>query len=178
MDAIADELGVTTPALYSHVSGRDEILRLAAAEMIRELEPVLVEVADWREWLTRWATLLRARLGEVGEELLEAIDTSLDIAALQLAEQGITLLVAAGLGPDEAGHALWLTARIAFTAGPPGHGSRLPVESARAVIGDDAGPVMAEALDAVGAADADDSFAFDLEVLVAGLASRLDDQVR
>ena len=122
--------------------------------------------------------MLRARLGVIGEELVEAIDGAIDLASLQVAERGVTLLVAAGLGPDEAGHALWLTARTAFTAGAPGDGAQPPVESARVVIGAEAGPAMAEALDAVAAAGADESFAFDLEVLVAGLAARLGDRVR
>jgi AcrR family transcriptional regulator len=179
MEGVAGRLGVTTPALYSHVSGRDEILLLAATELISALEPDLVAIDDWSEWLTSWAVLLRARLGAVGEELLDAIGSGLDVSALRVAERGVTLLVEAGLSPAESGHALWLVARTAFTAGPPGRQlTRVPVETARAVIGDDAGPAMVEAMDAVVAAGADDSFDFDLDVVVAGLDARMEDRVR
>lgn len=178
MEAVAGRLGVTTPALYSHVAGRDEILLLAASELISSLEPDLATIDDWDEWLTSWAVLLRAGLGSVGEELLDAIAGELDVSALRVAERGVMLLVDAGLTPAEAGHALWLVARMAFTAGPPGRQlARVPVETARAVIGDDAGPAMVEAMDAVVAAGADDSFDFDLDVVVAGLAARMGDRV-
>lgn len=175
MEGVATRLGVTPPALYSHVSGRDEILRLAASEVMGSLAPGLDLLSSWRDWLTGWAVMLRARLGAVGEELLDAIGDGLDPEALRVAERGVGLLVEAGLDPVESGHALWLVARTAFTAGSPGERpATASVETARAVIGADAGPTMAEAMDAVIAAGADDSFRFDLDVLVAGIAARIE----
>jgi len=175
LDAIASRLEVTTPALYSHVSGRDEILRLAAAEVINETTVALTADVEWHEWLRRWADLLRGRLATVGPELLEAIGDRLDPGTLNSAEQGLKLLSDAGFTAEDSAYALWLVARTAFTAGPPGPQRLLgPVETARGIVGTEAGAEMLDAMDAVSNADPDSSFRFDMAVLIAGLADRLD----
>lgn len=172
LDDIADRLGVTTPALYSHVEGRDDILRRAAASVIVDLEPELAAVDDWEEWLRVWADGVRARLGAVGEEVLESVRTSVDEASLRLADRGLRLFADAGFDAVEAAYAIWLALRIACTAGPAGRPSvTLPLAGAQAVSAPPS-PEMADAIDRVAAVGGEDSWRFDLDVLIAGLAAR------
>ncbi|MDH3706021.1 MAG: TetR/AcrR family transcriptional regulator C-terminal domain-containing protein [Acidimicrobiia bacterium] len=171
---IADELGVSTPALYSHVEGRDHVLRLAAARVISELEPALATVDHWRPWLERWACQIRVELGSVGEELLDAVGTRVDAATLQVAEHGLALLTQAGFGPADAGYALWLVFRVACTAGPIDRASvDDPIRQARSVVADASSPQIASAINAIDDDEADDAFAFDLDIVLAGLEARL-----
>jgi len=173
---IAAALGVSTPALYSHVEGRDHVLRLAATEVLTRGEAGLAEIDDWREWLRRWALLIRAELGDIGEDVLEAVRTSVDPAALRVAEHGLRLLVDAGFDPADAGYALWLVVRTACTAGPTGGASvDAPARRARAVVDEHTSSEMRSAIDAVGTADAEGAFPFDLGVVIAGLEARLAD---
>ena len=173
LDDIAHRLGVTTPALYSHVDGRDDILRRAAASVIVDLEPQLAGVESWEEWLRTWAGGIRDRLGAVGEEVLESVRTSVDEASLRLADPGLRLFADAGFEPAEAGYALWLALRIACTAGPASRPSvKAPLERAQAVDAPPS-PQMAEAIDAVAAVGGEDGWQFDLDVLIAGLATRV-----
>jgi len=173
MDDVAKRLEVTTPALYTHVSGRDEILRLGAMVVMERSPTEGREFADWPTWLRSWTTGLRDDLGFVGGELLDAVREGLDVSQLDAVEQGISLMVGAGLSPAEAGHTLWLAARIAFSVGPSG-GSAVgqAVAVARETVGD-ASEAMASAMDAVVDVDNDEAFAFDLDVLIAGIEARL-----
>jgi AcrR family transcriptional regulator len=177
MDDVAARLGVTTPALYTHVAGRDEVVRLGAATVIGRTMVAPVDGDDWQTWLRAWSTRLRVELGFVGGELVDAIRDGLDVTQLEITERGIGLLLDAGLTPAEAGHTLWLAARIAVSTGPSGQSSVGRVAAATRSSAGDAAPVerpaMAAALDAVTGVDNDDAFAFDLDVLVAGVEARL-----
>lgn len=161
LDDIAAALEVTTPALYRHVDGRDDIVRAAAAVVIVDLEPELGAITEWDQWLRAWALGIRGQLGTVGEEVLEAVRTNVGEDSLRVADHGLRLLVDAGLNGAEAGYALWLTVRVACTAGPPDQ----PTVSGPAA--------MAEAIDSVVHAGTDDSWQFDLDVVIAGLRARL-----
>ena len=172
LDEIAAQLGVTTPALYRHVGGRDDIVRAAGAAVIVELEPELRTIEAWDDWLRAWADGIRERLGTVGEEVLEAVRTVVSEDALRVADHGLKLLTAAGSSPAEAGYALWLVLRVACTAGPAAQPSVTgPLES---VLGEGApSPEMAQALDSVAMVGGADSWRFDLDVVVSGIAARL-----
>jgi len=171
---IADELAVSTPALYTHIESRDHVLRLAAARVVAELEPKLAAIDDWRAWLQQWAGAIRLELGSVGEELLDAVATRVDPGTLQIAEHGLALLSDAGFEPADAGYALWLVFRVACTAGPADRASvGDPVRQARSVLTDDRSPQITSAIDAIDQADADAAFTFDLSVTLAGLDAQL-----
>jgi AcrR family transcriptional regulator len=53
MPALAAELGIGTATLYNYVSGRDELLRLAAGHSVRPLQ--LVATKDWRDLVRQHA---------------------------------------------------------------------------------------------------------------------------
>lgn len=182
MDDVAERLGVTTPALYTHVSGRDEIVRLGAGVVIERGSAAAEEWTDWESWLRGWTTSLRGDLGAIGGELLDAVRDGLEVGHLEVVERGIGLLIEAGLGPSEAGHTLWLAARIAMSAGPSGTSPVAAVaaaarstalESATSAASGTMTPAMASAIDAMTDVDNDEAFAFDLDVLVAGVEARL-----
>lgn len=174
MDEVAGRLGVTTPALYTHVRGRDEIVGLGAAVVIGRAAADSEQWSDWQTWIRAWATSLRDHLGSVGGELLDAIRDGLDVSQLEVAEEGIALLFDAGLSPVEAGHTLWLAARIAVSVGPSGSSSVGQVAAvARAKAAESPPSAMETAMDAVVGVDNDEAFAFDLDVLIAGVEARL-----
>lgn len=170
MDDIADRLEVTTPALYTHVAGRDEIVRLGASLLIGRSAAGTGDWDDWEGWLRAWAANLRRDLGAVGGELLDAISEGLDMSSLDFVDQGLALMLEAGFGVGDSGHALWLAARVAFSAGPSGTSAVATVaEVAQATARERSSPALAAAMDAVRDVDNDEAFAFDLDVVIAGL---------
>ncbi len=171
LDDISARLGVTTPALYSHVDGREDILRRAASQVMRDLEPDLGTLDDWATWLTAWAGGIRDNLSTIGEDVLEAVRTSFDQNALQVADHGLGLLVDAGLDPAEAAYVLWLTFRIAATAGPAGRPS-VGEPLAQTANAERVSAPMAQAIEAVASDGGRNSWEFDLQVLIAGIAQR------
>jgi AcrR family transcriptional regulator len=53
--AVADRLGVSIAALYHHVSGKEDLLRLAAEEWTRTVPLPVNEGQHWAQWLCDWA---------------------------------------------------------------------------------------------------------------------------
>src|SRR5262249_46519939 len=53
--AVADHLGVSVGALYHHVAGREEIIRLAAEESRRAVPAPVDTGQHWAQWLLEWA---------------------------------------------------------------------------------------------------------------------------
>jgi len=53
--AVADRLGVSIAALYHHVSGKEDLLRLAAEESTRAVPLPVDEGQHWAQWLCDWA---------------------------------------------------------------------------------------------------------------------------
>ncbi len=101
--AVADHLGVSIAALYHHVSGKDDLLRLAA-----ELSATRVPLPEdrgqhWALWLHEWATYNRdafiAQPGLLSQYLegaisAEAIAGNVDTILGLLVRQGFTILEA------------------------------------------------------------------------------------
>jgi len=173
MDDVAHRLDVTTPALYTHVSGRDEIVRLGAAAVMERSAADSRHLNDWQDWLRSWATILRDDLGAVGGELLDAVRDGVDVSRLEATEHGIQLMIDAGISPAETGHTLWLAARIAFSAGASGESAVGQAVAVAQETAPQASHAMASAMAAVRDVDNDEAFAFDLDVMIAGIEARL-----
>ncbi len=63
MRAIADELGVTTQALYNHIGGRRELLVLLANDHSALFDlPVEFDGVTWQRWLTEFGVSVRTHL--------------------------------------------------------------------------------------------------------------------
>ena len=130
------------------------------------MEPDLASSTAWDDWLRNWATGVRDRFGSVGEQVLVAVRTSVDVEALRIADSGLQLMTDAGFEPAEAGYALWLALRVACTAGPAGAPTvHAPLNRvADQLAGQEAPSVeMADALEGVAAGAAADAWRFDLE---------------
>lgn len=174
MQAIADRLGVTPPALYTHVSGRDAVLELVAADLLGRFEITVSKGADWSEWLAAFAHEMRQQFAKVGTSLRIDLADSLTPAHLEVTEQGFRLLVEAGFTAADAGRAIWLVARMAMTAGSSENVSvHMAMSEASRVIDREALPTMTAALDDLGTEEQMDTFGFDLRVLLDGLQAQL-----
>lgn len=124
MRNLADRLGIRAPSLYKHVTGRQEIETLLAAEALEEIGAALAAESDlagmgraYRVWaranpgLYRVATtrpLDRENLPEGVEQaaaapLIEAVNGDRDRArAVWALAHGLTLLELDGRFPDDA----------------------------------------------------------------------------
>jgi AcrR family transcriptional regulator len=174
MASVADRLGVTTPALYTHVSGRDELASLVVARLLEQFEAALDAGTDWRTFLRSYAGTLREGLAGSRWAVISQVR---DVSALAgpLAERSLDVLIRAGFTPHDAAEALWLVVRVALTAGSADAPS---LQDQRRMSPDLVDPPtdlphlrsvtteMDRTLD-------NDTFGSDLEVVLDGLAVRL-----
>jgi len=177
MQAVAAHLGVTPPSLYSHVSGRDEVLELVGVALQERLGSFASEATEWRGWLVDFAHLVRHHLAPSASSMIVDLHGPGTAAQVGVAERGLQLLIAAGFPPTEAGDAVWLVFRVAITAASD-------EESGFAGFVDETGQVLQPtptrvmpATRAVHRALAErgphDTFAFDLDVVLDGIDARL-----
>ncbi|MEV0355018.1 TetR/AcrR family transcriptional regulator C-terminal domain-containing protein [Nocardia sp. NPDC050697] len=185
MQAVADVLGVDRKALNYYVSDRAGLLQLLALDAFETELAGLRFGPDtgWPELLRLTAAAIRTALIRVGG-LVSAIDFGgvRGSAALDTVERILTLLLAAGFTPQEAGRTLTLIAEIARAAAGEAMETRggPPEPQAHNVVhvlaGEPSGQFpalrrIAAERDAV--RDRGVQFEFDLDILLAGLAARL-----
>jgi AcrR family transcriptional regulator len=184
MQGIAEHLGVTTPALYSHVAGREQVLELVSAALRARLESFSSPATEWRAWLTDFAHLVRRHLAPSASTLLGDPGTSVAPDRLAAGEPGLRLLIAAGLTPVEAAYAVWLVFRVAITTGPRreaalagfvGGTGRMLDAGTDAADDERGGELRATRAvhDALVAESPHDTLDFDLAVVLDGIAGRL-----
>ncbi|WP_067650350.1 TetR/AcrR family transcriptional regulator C-terminal domain-containing protein [Nocardia harenae] len=185
MQAVADVLGVDRKALNYYVSDRAGLLQLLALDAFETELAGLRFGPDigWPELLRLTAAAIRTALIRVGG-LVSAIDFGgvRGSEALDTVERILTLLLAAGFTAQEAGRSLTLLAEIARAAAGEALATRggPPEPQARNVVhvlaGEPSGQFpalrrIAAERDAI--RDRGVQFEFDLDVLLAGLATRL-----
>jgi AcrR family transcriptional regulator len=180
MQGLAAHLGVSTPSLYTHVAGRDEVLALVGAVLRERVATIDSPAATWRDWLVDFATAVRTHLAPSAATVLVDLSSPAMVDRVGIAERGLELLIGDGFTPAEAGQAVWLVFRLAITAGPDDDPSYSGfVRGATPVLA--AGrtrPRRATDLPATRAvhdallADPGDPFAFDLAVVLDGIAAR------
>jgi AcrR family transcriptional regulator len=102
MARVAKELGFTTMSLYRYVVNKDELLQLMWNASAQGAEGLVVEGADWREKLRRWATVQREMMDR------HPWITQMPMAAPPLApnsltfvERGLETLDDTGLAPAD-----------------------------------------------------------------------------
>jgi len=178
MQGLAERLGVTTPALYSHVAGRDQVLDLVNAELVARMGAFSSPATHWRDWFADFAEEIRTHLAPSASTLIGDLRGPATTVRLGMGEQGLRLMMASGFSPADAGRAMWLVFRTAITAGPRQDGAALAgfVDDTGAVLGP-AAPTTLPATQAVHAALAGDAshdtFDFDLQAVLDGIAARL-----
>jgi AcrR family transcriptional regulator len=181
MQGIAGRLGVSTPSLYSHVAGRDEVLDLVRAALVERMQAFASDAGDWRAWLVDFAAAVRRHLAPSASVLAADLRGPATTLRLGVGERGLQLLLDRGLTPVEAGRAVWLVFRLALTAGPR-------PAAALAGLVDDTGSVLAPSLasadgfpatlavhDALVDDGPHDTFDHDLAVALDGIAARIHD---
>jgi AcrR family transcriptional regulator len=175
MQAVADELGVTAPALYSHVSGREELIHLVRQALRERMEAFSSSAQGWRAWLTDFARTVRRDLAGSAATLMfeRGPGTSKRLA---VGEPGLRLLIAEGFTPAEAGYAVWLVFRVAITAAARERG---PLEhhvdaTGRILAGERRDLRATRSVQAALAREhVHDTLDFDLEIVLDGIARLL-----
>ncbi|KQS54774.1 hypothetical protein ASG36_20220 [Geodermatophilus sp. Leaf369] len=116
LQAVADRLGVVRKAITYHVTGRDELLRLAAdAQLAEELDASAVARAvDWRAAVHAYATTLHDGLLRRHDLSLE-VDTLPATGVLASADALLQQLTSAGFDDVEAGRATGLITTVVWT---------------------------------------------------------------
>lgn len=180
MQAVATRLGVSPATLYSHVGGRDEISALVDAELRERLRRFDPDAGDWRAWLRGFAHLVRDELGPSAAALLTDQATapaSRSAGDLAAGEEGLELLLAQGLTPQEAGRVLWLVFRVALTATPgPRRSLDRFVADTAAVVEPDAAPATRAVQHALTTDGPGDTLDLDLDLVLDGIARRIADR--
>lgn len=176
MQGIAAHLGVTTPALYSHVRGRDEVVELVNRELLRHMQAFSSDADDWRGWLTDFAREVSDTLASSAGTLLVELEGPASSIRVGIGERGNQLLIDAGLTPRESGQVLWLVFRTAITA-RPGRVADLDrfvdrTGSLFAGGGDDL-PATRAVHAAFVAEPVETTLPFDLELILDGIEARL-----
>jgi AcrR family transcriptional regulator len=103
MPALAARMGVSVQALYRHVSGRDEVLRLLNRERLARMDVPPLDRRHWSAWLLDYARAWRAALlrcpGSISHVDIGAPGTP---TSLDHAERALEVLVNAGFSDGEA----------------------------------------------------------------------------
>lgn len=176
MQALAARLGVTTPALYTHVANRDEVLRLVAEAIESRICEFAADTDDWRSWLRAFARLVHDHLAPSVVTVLSGHRSDDTVGRVGIAEHGIALLMAEGLTAEDAGRTIWHVYRLALTSGTPGE--RLFARHLReteSVLGAESPPGLpsTHAVQLALASADHDPLTFDLDLVIAGLEARI-----
>lgn len=115
MPALAERMGVSVQALYRHVAGRDEVLKLLNRQALATMEMPPLGRRPWSEWLLDYARAWRAVLlrcpGSISNVDIGGPGTP---TSLDHAERAMEVLVAAGFSDNEAMEAFHLLGRMIF----------------------------------------------------------------
>jgi AcrR family transcriptional regulator len=178
MQGIADRLGVTPPALYSHVAGREEVLDLVNTALLRHMAAFSSTADDWRAWLTDFAHEVRRHLTPSASALMVDLRGPAASVRVGMGERGLQLLMDSGFTPAEAGYVVWLVFRVAITAGAEqGTGLAGYVDDTGNVLGPRASstvPATQAVHDALVSEGPHDTLERDLQIVLDGIARRLD----
>jgi len=104
MTSVAERLGVAMPALYYHVSSRDELLGLIGVSLLHTETPASEVYDDWQGWMTEFARALRQQaLRQPTLSVVPAV-CAYSMNSIPMLEQAATVLIRAGFPPSDA---LW-----------------------------------------------------------------------
>jgi AcrR family transcriptional regulator len=183
MRAVAEQLGVDRKALNYHVTDRDGLLELVARETLSAALHAFEPPAGgaWPEMVRAFAAQTRAGMIEVGAHF-DYVRFPLDggATALAPAEQVLRALLDAGFREDEAARVLGMLWELMYASARNAvlsarHGGHPQVTELRRLLGEtppDTLPSIRRLSDTVAGVD-DEQFAFDLEVVIAGLGQLL-----
>jgi AcrR family transcriptional regulator len=183
---VAEDLGTGSASLYAHVASRDELLELMVDRIAGEIEVPEPDPAHWRDQLrtyARHAQRVWARHADITRASLASIPTGPN--RLRVVEGLLAILRAAGFADQVA---VWVVDRLQiYIDADVYEGSLYAAKVAQGLDVDeylgeirdyyrrlpaDRFPVIASIPDAI-QADSDQRFEFGLDLLLDGLAARL-----
>jgi AcrR family transcriptional regulator len=101
--SVADHLGVSISALYHHVGGKDDLLRLAAEHALTGRTQPVDEGQHWAQWLAEWAWFTFGSFIADPGLLEQYLDGGISVdAILDIEDQVLTVLVRQGFSEREA----------------------------------------------------------------------------
>ena len=181
MRAVAAHLGVSVAALYYHVSGREELLLLAAEQSIDRIPLPADRDQHWAVWLYEWAEYARRAFGSDPTLLSRFIDGGIGVDRMvDHIETALALCVRNGFTEQEAldaynlvsGLALGFAIRDIRLAAMAGSGRPLDVQY-RLVLAarePDGLPYLRRLVES--GLDAEVEFAHEVSTALAGIAVR------
>lgn len=185
MRRVADRFGTGPASLYAHVQNREELLLLAADEVMAEVELPPVDARRWRVQLLQVLTAVRTALTRHGDIAAMSIGRiPLHPHTLRVADHVIALLLAGGMPEKDAALAadllpLYVVA-VAFEEGVEAVAGRKNGDEYHQQVAATWAQLPPAEFPAVTAlmphlftaGDADERFRFGLEVLLDGLVAR------
>ncbi|WP_194672283.1 TetR/AcrR family transcriptional regulator C-terminal domain-containing protein [Curtobacterium sp. VKM Ac-2887] len=185
MQAIANVLGVDRTAINYHVSNRDGLLQLVAADVFEEQfeSVVLLEEHGWEVVLRAWASAVRNSMVETGVLANYYRISGDNLAVLRPAETVLQSMLRAGFDEEFADRTLVFVTNFAMAAGrdavmvraPEGHPQAPELRRALEEHLDEGGYEAIRRMAETGlnaAGDVDRQFAFEVDLVVAAVAAR------
>jgi AcrR family transcriptional regulator len=113
--SVAERLGVSVPGLYHYVSGREDLIRLAAEQSALRMTMPVDHGQHWAVWLAEWADYIRRAFIGDPELLKHFIDGAIR-AELQAPsiDAGIAVCMRQGFSAEEALEAYQLVSECAL----------------------------------------------------------------
>jgi TetR/AcrR family transcriptional regulator, tetracycline repressor protein len=184
MRAVAAELGVDPSAVNYHVSDRENLLELVAADIILSQieDTALPDGADWRDALRLFAERLRAGVIQSGSHSpYFRFPAGGAPRALRIVEELLARLTATGMSTGEAIRAVTAVNQITFAAareavitrGGRRHPQMEEMELAVRELEPDQLP-GARAVIEHWSPESDEQFAYDIDLLIAGIEVRIE----
>jgi AcrR family transcriptional regulator len=115
LKSVADHLGVSISALYHHVRGKDDLLRLAAEHTLSQRRRPADCGQHWSRWLFEWATYNHRSFVEDPGLLEQYLDGAIGVDVIVDSEEVVLdLLVRQGFSAREALAAFQLVTTLAI----------------------------------------------------------------
>lgn len=176
MPALAEVLGVSTPALYRYFASREELLEALAESVIEKIPLPSVRVTDWKEWVREIALATRSVLVRQPDLAGRIRAGAHSPSVLRLMDREIAVLTGNGFSDAEAVRIHQLVTHYVYRAcaADARHSRRrrtFPPEFVSAVAdqGRLALPHLARIVEQRVELDADEAFARNLDDLLAGI---------
>lgn len=118
MKRVADHLGVSLAGLYRYVNGRDELLRMAAAQTLARLQMPEERGQHWATWLREWAHYMHDLINQNRELVDQLVDSRVsNERVVELVGRAVGILERKGLDAKLAFSAFETTSALALAVG-------------------------------------------------------------
>ena len=180
MQAVAVELGVSTPALYHYFPNKKELLSALAGEYVAELPEPVDSGQGWRGWMVESSASSFEMLKRFPEAVQYMNATPPADAQLEMMDRGFEQLLRAGFSPENARSAMDLLTRFIFKAAHSRETTLANIEKLRPDLleaqSEEWLPSLRRVVHTTSDRDPMDVFKLELACLLDGIESRLGPQ--